>query len=790
MRGWVLDLQDMGDTAPVLVGGKAFRLGVLSKISGLQVPPGFCVTTAAYRNVVEPNEPLLALLDHLATLDAEDRDSMCDVGRRIRQTIVDTALPMDVVQAVGQFLSQWGDTHAYAVRSSATAEDLPHVSVAGQQDTYLNIIGIKAMLEHIRLCWASLFTDRAVIYRKQHGFDERHVSMAVIVQRMVFPQASGVLFTADPTTSNRQVVSIDATFGLGDALVSGIVSPDHYTVRKEQIVDKRIATKQVASYGRPDGGVATQPIEPDRQQIQALADSQILDLTRIGRQIAAYFGEPQDIEWCLVDEAFQIVQSRPITTLYPIPETEDSETHVYLSVGHQQMMTAAMKPMGLSFILLTTPATMRLAGGRLFVDCTRLLASVASREALLKSMAAHDPLMSDALTTLVEREGFIESLPHYEGPDPGRHRPSDTPEPIADHPTIVSELMQRFQTSLDAFKDRIQTQRGPDVLAGIRADIQELKRLLVDPQSGEVLRRAMEASSWINDHMYQWLGEHNAADVLSLSVPNNVTAEMGLALLDVADVIRPYPAVIQYLQQVQGDNFLDELVQVDGGAQARAAIEAYLSQYGMRCAGEIDITTPRWAEKPGMLVPLILNHIRDFAPNAARRKFEQGRQQAAAQEHELLDRLRQLPDGHSKVQETQRMIRTLRNLTGYREYPKYAMMSRYFIYKQALLKEADQLVRSRVICDNDDIGYLTLDELAAVVRSHKLDYQIIRQRKDDYKAYAKLTPPRVITSDGEIIVGQYRREQIPAHAMVGLAVSAGVVEGRARVISGRACRGW
>ncbi|HMC99255.1 MAG TPA: PEP-utilizing enzyme, partial [Ferruginibacter sp.] len=293
---------------------------------------------------------------------------------------------------------------------------------------------------------------------------------------------------------------------------------------------------------------------------------------------------------------------------------------------------------------------------------------------------------------------------------------------------------------------------------------------------------AMDASSWINEKMKEWLGEKNAADTLSQSVPNNITSEMGLALLDVADVIRPYPEVIQYLQHVKDDNFLDELVKFDGGQETQNAIYAYLSKYGMRCAGEIDITKTRWSEKPTTIIPMILSNIENFKPNAGNRKFEQGRQEALKKEQELLDRLNQLPDGEQKAEETKRMIDLIRNFMGYREYPKYGMVSRYFVYKQALLKEAEQLVQADVIHEKEDIYYLTFEELREVVRTNELDYQIISKRKDEYKFYEKLTPPRVITSDGEIIAGEYKRENLPAEALVGLAVSSGVIEGRARVI--------
>jgi pyruvate,water dikinase len=282
--------------------------------------------------------------------------------------------------------------------------------------------------------------------------------------------------------------------------------------------------------------------------------------------------------------------------------------------------------------------------------------------------------------------------------------------------------------------------------------------------------------------MNEWLGEKNAADTLAQSVPNNITSEMGLALLDVADVIRPYPEVVEYLQHAKDDNFLDELGKFDGGKETRDAIYAYLSKYGMRCAGEIDITRDRWSEKPATLIPTILSNVKNFEPGVSKRKFEKGLQEARSKEQELLDRLKQLPDGEQKAKETKRMIDLIRNLSGYREYPKYGIVNRYFAYKQALLKEAEQLVQANVIHEKEDIYYLSFEELREVVRTHTLDYQIVGKRKNEYKLYEKLTPPRVITSDGEIIAGEYKREHLPAEAIAGLAVSSGVIEGRACVI--------
>lgn len=786
----VLGFQEMEKNQLLLVGGKGLNLGELCKIEGIQVPEGFCVTTAAYRKALEQNKTLQALLHQLTKLKAEDRKQIAEISQKIRQLIMKIEIPASVVQAVIHKLSLSGTEQAYAVRSSATAEDLPYASFAGQQDTYLNIIGKDAVLHHISKCWASLFTDRAVIYRMQHGFDHSQVYLSVIVQKMVLPQASGILFTADPVTSNRKLLSIDAGFGLGEALVSGLVSADCYKVQEDVIVDKRIAAKQMAIYGCRQGGTETRQLEPEQQKNQALTDQQILQLARIGRQIEAYFGCPQDIEWCLADDVFHIVQSRPITTLYPIPEANDQENRVYLSVGHQQMMTDPITPLGLSFYLLITPAPMRKAGGRLFVDVTSSLTAPDRREMLINTMGQSEPLTKDALMTIIDRGNFIKATPdnstaQYSAKSAKDMSAASLSASIENDPdpAIVTSLIKRNQASIEELKQTIEQKSGEELLDFILQDIQQLKGLLFDPQSSQVIRAAMNASTWINDHMKKWLNEKNAADTITQSVSHNITSEMGLALLDVADVIRPYPEVIEYLQHAVDETFFDELVKLEGGWEAREAIVDYLRKYGMRCSGEIDIAKPRWSEAPTTLVPVILSNIKNFESGAGIRKFQQGREAAFKKEQELLARLKQLPDGEQKAKETKERIDLIRNFMGYREYPKYGMINRYFIYKQALLKEAGQLMQAGVIQEQEDIYYLAFEELQEVVRSKKLDHQIINKRKDDYKWYEKLAPPRVITSDGEIITGKYKRENLPVNALVGLAVSAGIIEGRARVIS-------
>ena len=786
MSSYVFGFQDIDATQRMVVGAKGANLGELTRLAGIHVPDGFCISTEAFKRIIGETSSITELLDQLSLLKVEDRDTIRELSAEIRRVIEGIAIPEDIDVEITRHLEQLGEENAYAVRSSATAEDLPTASFAGQQDTYLNIIGKEAILKHISTCWASLFTERAVMYRIQNGFDHRDVYLAVVVQKMVFPQTAGIVFTADPVTSNRKVLSIDASFGLNEAIVSGLVNADSYKVCNGKVIDKKISTKKLAIYGLTDGGTKEQEIEPERQNRQALTDEQILQLARIGRTIEAHFGHPQDIEWCLVDDTFSIVQSRPITTLYPIPAANDQENHVYVSVGHQQMMTDAMKPLGISFWQLTAARPMFTAGGRLFVDITQDLAS-STRRAIVVNVLGKDPLIKDALMTILGRGDFITSLPD-DKPEQ-IHGKSNQGSSLADYttlneydPAIVSDLIKRSETAIEELQHNIQTKSGSHLIDFIVEDIQQLKKSLSDPQGFGIIMTAMNASSWINEKMKEWLGERNVADMLSQSVPNNITSEMGLALLDVADVIRPYPEVIEYLQHTKDDHFLDELATFAGGKEAQDAISAYLTKYGMRCAGEIDITKTRWSEKPITLIPMILSNIKNFAPHASKRKFEQGRQEASKKEQEVVDRLRQLPDGEQKAKETQRMISLIRNFIGYREYPKYGMVRRYFVYKQALLKEAEQLVQANILHEKEDIYYLTFEELREVVRTHTRDYAIISKRKDEYTFYEKLTPPRVITSDGEIIAGAYKRENLPSEALVGLPVSSGLIEGRARVI--------
>ncbi len=775
---YAMVFQEIDQARIALVGGKAANIAALSRIDGIPVPPGFCVTTDAFRRVIAESPLLAAPLERLARLRPTDHALVGALSAEIREIVEGIPIPEDLAHAIARPLTRLGEHAAYAVRSSATAEDLPTASFAGQHDSFLNISGRATILRHISRCWASLYSERAITYRLQNGVDHRKVHMAVIVQQMVFPRAAGVLFTADPVTGDRKVVSVEASFGLGEAVVSGVVNADVYKVRSGEIVAKKIAAKTLAIEAESAGGTHERPVEIERQTQPALTDAQVMRLAQLGRRIEAHFGRPQDVEWALVDDDVYFVQSRPITALFPVPVAVDGERHVYISVGHQQMMTDAMKPLGISIRQMNAAVAMHEAGGRLFVDVGRSLASPSGRAGLLALIGKSDPLISGALETIIDRD-FVPLVPEATPPKPP---PGSVPAALETDPAVVAELVAQGQTSNADLEREIATKSGPALLEFIASDMQEFKRVLFNPRSHQAIMAGMEATWWLNDHLEEWIGEKNAADTLTQSVSNNVTSEMGLELLHVADVIRPHPAVVAFLEHVHDEDFMNALPAIEGGREARDAIQGWLDKYGMRGVGEIDITRPRWSECPTMLVPLILNNVRNVEPGAGQRRFDQGRQAASEKEAEVLKRLRALPDGELKAQQVKAMIDRLRTFIGYREYPKYFMMNRYFSYKRALLEEAQRLIHRGALRDSDDIYFLTFQELQEAVRTNQIDGQLIRMRKEAYHEYQRLTPPRVMTSDGEIVTGSYGRDDVPPGALVGLAVSSGTVEGRARVV--------
>ncbi len=312
-----------------LVGGKGANLGELTRAS-IPVPPGFVVTADTYFHFIQINalEPLIK--KDLFGLDVHDSRQLNDRADRIRQRIVDADMPRHIAEEIKEAYRELGEG-AVAVRSSATAEDLPEASFAGQQSTFLNVVGEENVVRAVQACWASLFEGRAIFYREEAGYDHTKVGLAVPVQRMVQSQKSGVMFTVEPVTSDASKITIEAVYGLGEGIVSGEISPDLYLVNKESlsIIDKttvpqsRMIAKAPGSDGAHEGANAWLEVDEGLREAQKLTDDEIRELARIGRNVEDHYGHHQDIEWAYEDGKFYLTQARPVTTMRAGSDDED-----------------------------------------------------------------------------------------------------------------------------------------------------------------------------------------------------------------------------------------------------------------------------------------------------------------------------------------------------------------------------------------------------------------------------------------------------------------------------------
>lgn len=801
MENYVLGFSQIDQSSLPLVGGKGANLGEMSN-AGFPVPQGFCVSTSAFEAFLETSSQMDGFFKRLDLLDGADLQQIAPLAKQIREHLTSLPFPEGIATAIVEAWKKTGTEKAFAVRSSATAEDLPWASFAGQQDSFLNVRGREPLLQAVQRCWASLFTDRAVAYRIKNGFGHRSVLLSVVVQEMVYPEVSGILFTADPVTGHRHTISIDASFGLGEALVAGIVSADFYQVRAGNIISKEIAKKELAVYARPEGGTITQPLSPALQQAQALADSQILELAAIGQKVETHYGSEQDIEWAFAEKKFFILQSRPITSLYPQPAAADPDFHVFINFGYIQMMTAPMKPLAISLLsnvtnfLAETPIDpqkriLREAGGRAFADFTKALAIPPLRKRILKLLNGMDPLLASAMAEATERPDFQSVALSRKAVFRTLKRLAPTVLPVAFN--VASALFLRNPAKAPGRANRFIEQKVADaeialstVSGAERFDFirQGMSRMFPDVLTKIIYNviSGMLASEKLESKLKNKIGEAESARLLSKlykSLPGNVTTEMGLQLGDLTDRARSHPELVALLQRPDHRNFYGHLCSVPGGPEFKRALDQFLLQYGARCAGEIDISVPRWGEEPGQLVSSIISNLQSAAAGDHRTKFKQGEQEAAEAARVIVSLFR-YPE---KIQ-VKRLVKLYRHLLGMREHHKFALMRLMYVYKKALLEEAQALEEKGVLQKPEDIFYLTLEEIMDLMADRRPgDIQkLVSSRKSQHRRNQQFTSPRVLTSDGEIIAGKLSGPRGPASALLGTAVSAGVAEGTARVI--------
>ncbi|MDD2871154.1 MAG: phosphoenolpyruvate synthase, partial [Candidatus Gracilibacteria bacterium] len=795
MEGFVFDLVDVDKSYAEVVGGKGANLGELTK-AGFNVPQGFCVTVQAYKYMVLKYKKYSNLIEKLDLLDVNELKKLEKVSEQIREYILNLKFPIDLENVILDAWDKNGKNKSYAVRSSATSEDLPDASFAGQQESFLNIKGSDQLLESIKKCFASLFTFRAVVYRKKNKFSNDKVFLSVVVQEMIFSEISGIMFTADPVTGNRKVVSINASFGLGEALVSGLVQPDLYIVNGSRITKRVISKKDVKVTSVREGGTEQSDIKPAKQAVQALNDKQILELSKLGKDIENHYKTEQDIEWCFKDNKFFIVQSRPITSLYPLPENMIKGFHFFLSIGHVQMMTEAIKPLGISVFLtfsryvedyfkMKNPLLYD-SGSHLYVDLMNLLDYKIFKSTLPFILQNVDENSSKILVNFMKNREFKKLK---------RKRLSFKRIIVllkflyqelkllffGDLDNIYDDLDKVISNKLYVLRNELQEVVLKDKVKKIKSTILSLPKYIAETNILKYMPLAIGTYKILGNLSQKWLGDTNEIDAIGKAPEGNVTTEMGLVIGDMADIVSKNDILREYLENGEYDNFWKDIERTKGGKEFSELFHQFLKKYGMRCSGEIDITHPRWKDQPMQVVSLILNSAKNTDLNQHRDDFVLAKAEGLDASNRFIERLKSTRFGFLKAFFVKRLIYVYRSTIGVREHPKFFLVNIFDIIRDAILEEGNMLVNEKVIENIEDIYYFTFDEIEYILETKEVDNTLLKNRKYRFERNSRLKPPRVFTGDGEVLYAKPNLN-IPEGAISGTAASSGIIEGRARVI--------
>ncbi|MBN1658524.1 MAG: phosphoenolpyruvate synthase [Anaerolineae bacterium] len=801
---WILPLHSSGNTLSV-AGGKGANLARLAH-GGWPVPGGFVVSTAAYRAYVAAYG-LAPVIDRaLAGLEA-DRSSLEEASATIRDAFAAGAMPPDLARALDIAYAELGSPPV-AVRSSATAEDLPGFSFAGQQDTYLNVTGGEALIEAVTRCWSSLWTARAMGYRLRNTLADQDLALAVVVQEMVESEASGVLFTAAPLTGRRTEMVIEATLGLGEALVSGQVEPDRYGVDAAtgRVLWRAVGAKALSIRSQPGGGTITQA---ERGGDQAAApDEAIARLADLGRQVAEMFGSPQDVEWAWAGGQVWLLQSRPITSLYPLPAGMAADPlQILLSFGAVQGVLGPMTPLGRdamqalmagvarTFGEEVTADTQRLlymAGERLFINLTGLIRHPTLRHVTRGALPMLDPGVVATLDTLWD-DGRLAVRDESRASLFRRVAPVAWPAAARLVRTLLRPEAERarFEALIEGALAEFEARLGAAGSLGVQAALVEetiggaFRFLLPQfvPRFGAAMgplallqRLAVEAG----------LGKETAL-LITRGVPHNVTTEMDLALWEAAEEIRAGGAAAHLLAE-PAEALAAEYLAGHLPPVAQEAAGRFLAGYGMRGPGEVDLGRPRWREEPAPLFQALQGYLRiDDAGRAPDAVFRQGAQAAEAAVERLAAAVRQMRRGWLRAGLVRAAARRVRTLAGVRESPKFWAVRIMGLVRQALLAQGQELVEAGVLEAPDDLFFLRLSEikmLAAGSPPPAGDWRaLVGERRAAYaREEQRRQVPRLLLSDGEAFYEGVAATGEEAGTLAGSPVSPGVAEGAVRVV--------
>ncbi|HLF74743.1 MAG TPA: PEP/pyruvate-binding domain-containing protein [Anaerolineales bacterium] len=783
-------------------GGKGANLARLTE-AGFPVPPGFIISTETYREFVVANRWLATIQSVVEELSAEDAGPLEKASAQIRAAFSVGKIPEEIEAAIRTAYAGFGSAPV-AVRSSATAEDLPDLSFAGQQDTYLNVVGDEQLLAAVINCWSSLWTARAIGYRIRNGIDHHEAALAVIVQEMVQSESSGVLFTANPLTGLRSEAVIDAVLGLGEALVSGQVEPDHYVVDTlhNKIIAKTLGAKKISTRARAGGGVEV--IEADAGAWQALSDEDIRRLAAAGGQIQEEYGFPQDIEWALADGKLYILQSRPITSLFPVPEVSFDPLEVWFSFGAAQGMMAPITPLGMDAIFNLVAGAGRMFGVQMRPEEVKVFTPAGERIWIRISDLIRHPIGNRIFGGAI---GFIE-------PSVGQILKALIADPrlgAGKGKIKLSTLRRLASFALPVLARFIRNMLDPEKAraefdARIEANLASAKVAPAPERSGRLMNivrfireRVADAFPFLLPHFIPVFGPSMGSlnllyeiagrnDSLALEVtrglPKNVTTEMDLALWKTAAEIRADPESANEFAASDAPALARRYLGGTLPSAAQNAMARFMERYGMRGVGEIDFGRPRWREDPTPVMHTLQSYLRIDAASAPDVLFAKGQKAALDAIEQLAARARRQSLGRLKEKLVRAAARRIRVLMGARESPKFFAIRTMGIARQALLEVGQEFAAAGTIDRPDDLVFLKLDELEALSRDEPRDWKaLIAERRAIYeREFRRRQVPRVLVSDGRAFYEGLGSETDTGDVITGSPVSPGVAEGTVRVI--------
>ncbi len=817
---WIIPLQLKNTHREIaslrVAGGKGANLIRLAQ-AGFPVPDGFILTTQAYQDFLSANSMDDRILTALPSDAAADLESLEEASRQIRSFFLAGKVPEELCAEIAAAYQRLGQPPV-AVRSSATMEDLPGLSFAGQQETYLNVLGQEQLRQAIVECWSSLWTARAIGYRLANRVPQHELALAVVVQAMVESEVSGVLFTADPLTGLRTETVIDAAYGLGEALVSGQVEPDHYVVDNtaHQIRSRKFGSKGISLHSQAGGGL--QKMQVDRTEKQALSDGQILELSKAGQRAAVLFETPQDIEWAYSKGDLSILQSRPITSLYPTPEGMPFEPlKVMLSFGAVQGMLDPMTPLG-RYIMQTlfaagsgvlgyhlsaeTQQVLLSAGERLWINFTPLISNTVGRRISHAALGFVEPGVRQAIESLWTdprlqpvrsgiRPGTLLHLARFFLPLGGNVflnllYPSRRRETILRKSEAVLVEIRKICAGLP--EERHARLTG---LAGLLSwyTTEKLPHLFVLYVSGVASGMAsLNFVSMLAETLPGVTGD--LALEVTRGLPYNPTTEMDLTLWSLAQAIRSDPVALAVFQSCSPLELAGQYLSGELTPTVQIRVSGFLERYGSRGFGEIDTGRPRWQEDPAHIFSILSSYLQiedpEQAPDAV---FARGARSALVASQELAARLSRTRFGWLKSRLARFFVSRLRELMGMRESPKFFAVRMMATLRFELLKIGDEFVKSGELDDQDDLFYLTFPEQTAFASGNPSPdgaqswKRLISTRREAYRReMIRRQIPRLLLSDGRAFYTGMNAPAGSTASLIGSPVSPGAITGRVRIV--------